>query len=277
MSKTILITGASDGIGAAAAAALAEQGHTIAVIGRSETKTRQVAESIGSRWFVADFAEFASVRALAASLASAYPRIDVLANNAGGVFGSRATTIDGFERTFQVNHLSPFLLTNLLLPTLLQSAATVIQTSSIAARLYGKLSIEDLDNDRRFSANRAYGDSKLENILFTRELHRRYHAQGLSAAAFHPGVISTGFAGETTSIAMRLTYGNPISKLLLGSPATGADQLVWLASTAPGTEWKSGEYYEKRTPAKRVNPRANDLALAQRLWDRSAELAGLTG
>ena len=119
MAKTIVVTGASDGIGAAAARQLHEDGHTVVVVGRSPDKTRQVAESIGADYEVADFADLRTVRRLAAKLAQRYPRIDVLANNAGGVFGTRDKTADGFEKTFQVNHLAPFLLTTLLLPTLL--------------------------------------------------------------------------------------------------------------------------------------------------------------
>ncbi|WP_202565168.1 SDR family NAD(P)-dependent oxidoreductase [Agreia sp. COWG] len=274
--KTIVITGASDGIGAAAAHALAEGGHEIVVVGRSADKTRRVADSIEAQSFVADFGSLAEVRELASKLAERYPKIDVLANNAGGVFGSRQKTVDGFEKTFQVNHLAPFLLTNLLLPTLIRSKAIVIQTASIAARLYGKLAIADLDNDRNFSANKAYGDSKLENILFTAELDRRYSADGISAAAFHPGIIGSSFATETTSRTMKMLYASPLTKLFLRSSEEGADQLVWLASTQPGTEWTRGKYYEKRAVAKRVNPQIHDADLARKLWEKSAALCGLS-
>lgn len=273
--KTIVITGASDGIGAAAARHLSAEGHEVVVVGRSSVKTMQVAEPLGADSYLSDFAELASVRGLAAALLERYPVIDVLANNAGGVFGSRQRTADGFERTFQVNHLAPFLLTSLLLPTLLRSRATVIQTASVAARLYGRLDLDDLDNERHFSANRAYGDSKLENILFTRELHRRFHSDGISTAAFHPGIIGSGFAADTTSFSMRLTYANPLIRRFLGSSEDGADQLNWLAAGRPGEDWHSGEYYEKRRVATRVNRRSTDSRLALQLWDRSAELVGV--
>lgn len=272
MSKIIVITGASDGIGAAAARQLHADGHTIVVVGRSPDKTRRVADSIGAEHFVADFTDLTTVRELAASLQQRYPRIDVLANNAGGVFGSRDKTVDGFEKTFQVNHLAPFLLTNLLLPTLLTSHASVIQTASIAARLYGKLDIDDLNNDRRYSANKAYGDSKLENILFTRELDARYRTQGISAVAFHPGIVGSGFAAETTSRAMRLMYGNPLVKPFLKSTHQGADQLIWLSATSPGKTWEPGNYYEKRKIATRVNLQSNDAHLARQLWEKSEAL-----
>lgn len=277
MNKIIVITGASDGIGAAAARQLHADGHTIVVVGRSPDKTRHIADSIGADHLVADFTELKTVSQLAKTLEQRYPRIDVLANNAGGVFGVRDKTVDGFEKTFQVNHLAPFLLTNLLLPTLLRSQATVIQTASIAARLYGKLDIDDLDNERRYSANKAYGDSKLENILFTTELHARYGSQGLNAVAFHPGIIGSSFASETTSLAMRLTYGNPLVKPFLTSTRKGADQLVWLSETSPGQAWQPGGYYEKRKIAVRVNPQSRDADLARRLWLKSESLLAVQG
>ncbi|GHH00833.1 SDR family NAD(P)-dependent oxidoreductase [Comamonas sp. JC664] len=139
MSQTIVITGASDGIGAAAARELCAQGHKVVVVGRSPAKTREVATALGADFFVADFARFSEVRELADALRTAYPRIDVLANNAGGVFSQRALTEDGHELTFQVNHLSPFLLTLSLLDTLTASKARVVQTSSLGARVSGHI------------------------------------------------------------------------------------------------------------------------------------------
>jgi NAD(P)-dependent dehydrogenase (short-subunit alcohol dehydrogenase family) len=276
MSKTIIITGASDGIGAAAATQLSRLGHEVVVVGRSPEKTQRFASSIDADHFIADFSDLNAVRELAASIQSRYPHIDVLANNAGGVFGTRDKTRDGHEKTFQVNHLAPFLLTNLLMPTLISSAATVIQTASIAARLYGKIDIGDLENDQRYSANKAYGDSKLENILFTKELDRRYRSSEVSAVAFHPGIVRSSFATDTTSRGMTMLYANPLTKRFLASADEGADQLVWLAQTRPGREWQPGEYYEKRRIATRVNPQVGDQALARELWDRSVELVGVS-
>ncbi|WP_159500704.1 SDR family NAD(P)-dependent oxidoreductase [Microbacterium sp. 18062] len=275
MNKTIVITGASDGIGAAAATQLHRCGHRIVIVGRSEEKTRRVASAIAADRFTADFGDLGSVRALAATLTDRYPRIDVLANNAGGVFGTRDKTADGHEKTFQVNHLAPFLLTSLLMPTLVSSSATVIQTASVAARLYGKIDPSDLENDSRYSANKAYGDSKLENILFTKELDRRYRAQGISAVAFHPGFIRSGFAADTTSFGMKLVYSNPIGRRFLSTAEQGADQLVWLAQSAPGTDWQQGAYYEKRQVTTRINPQANDAGLARELWDHSLAILGM--
>ena len=272
MSKTIVITGASDGIGAAGARRLHAAGHTVVIVGRSPDKTAKIARDLGVECHVADFTRLNDVRALAGNLLDRHQSIDVLVNNAGGVFGERTPTTDGFEKTFQVNHLAPFLLTNLLLDTLIASNATVVQTSSIAARLYGHIDLHDLNNATRFSANKAYGDAKLANILFTRALHDRFHTAGLSAAAFHPGFVATNFASDTTSTAMKLVYANPLARRFIASPERGADQLVWLSETQPGTQWQSGAYYEKRTIASRVNPQSRDQDLARRLWDVSCGL-----
>ena len=272
MPKLIVITGSSDGIGAAAARRLHQDGHQVVVVGRSAQKTEAVARAIGADHFLADFARLDEVRNLAAELDVAYPRIDVLANNAGGVFGDRTKTVDGFEKTFQVNHLAPFLLTRLLIDKLTASRATVIQTSSVAARMAGKLDIDDLDHDANFSAVRAYNATKLENILFTKELHRRYHAQGISTAAFHPGNVASSFATESASRLMRFITTNRITRAMLATPEKGADQLVWLAESQPGADWESGTYYEKRKPAKRVNRQALDADLARNLWERSEQL-----
>ncbi|WP_436535919.1 SDR family NAD(P)-dependent oxidoreductase [Actinoplanes sp. HUAS TT8] len=274
MPKTIIITGASDGIGAAGARQLHADGHTVVVVGRSPQKTRAVADELGAQSFLADFTRFDDVRRLAGELLQACPRIDVLVNNAGGVFGDRARTVDGFEKTLQVNHLSPFLLTNLLLERLVTGRASVIQTSSVGSKLFGHIDLDDLNNDRKYSPNKAYGDAKLMNILFSRELHRRFHGQGLSAAAFHPGMIATSFASDTTS-AMRFVYGSGLRRLFMAGPEKGAEQMVWLAGTVAGKDWSSGEYYERGKPAKRPNPQAGDPVLAAGLWERSAAMVHL--
>ncbi len=273
--STIVITGASDGVGAAAARELAGRGEQVVLVGRSPQKTAALAAELGAPHHVADFASLAQVRRLAAELDAAYPRIDVLANNAGGIMNShREVTEDGNELTFQVNHLAGFLLTRLLLDKLLASGASVIQTSSIAARLADRVDLDDLQLEHGYSAQRAYGRSKLENILFTNELHRRYHGQGLSAAAFHPGAIGSNFALETDN-PMRFVYAiGFLRRLFTISPERGADQLVWLADSTPGSAWHSGEYYEKRRPA-RTAAQAADAGAARRLWEASERLVGL--
>jgi len=273
--RTIVITGASDGVGAAAARALAGRGHEVVLVGRSPQKTSALAGELGASHHVADFASLAQVRRLAAELDAAYPRIDVLANNAGGIMGSRRTvTEDGNELTFQVNHLAGFLLTTLLMDKLIANRASVVQTSSIAARMAGRVDLDNLQLEHGYSAQAAYGASKLENILFTRELHRRFHDRGISAAAFHPGVVASNFALDTDN-PMRFVYAvGFLRRLFTISPERGADQLVWLAGGTAGTTWHSGEYYEKRRPA-RSAAQAGDTEAARRLWEESERLVGL--
>lgn len=269
--RVIVLTGASDGIGAAAAKALTDAGEQVVVVGRSPEKTAAVAQRIGAASFISDFAELAQVRLLAEQLLERYPRIDVLANNAGGIFGAdRRVTADGHEQTFQINYLAPALLTRLLLDRLIESEATVINTSSVANRLFGKLDLDDLDAERSYSPTRAYGNAKLAQILFTKELDRRYGPRGLSAAAFHPGVISTNFSSSPDG-AMRFLYANPLGRRLLNTPEEGADTLFWLAESQPGLDWTSGGYFVKRKPA-RTNKLADDVALARGLWERTEEL-----
>ncbi|TFB97050.1 MULTISPECIES: SDR family NAD(P)-dependent oxidoreductase [unclassified Cryobacterium] len=270
--RTIIITGGSDGIGAAAARALSRTGASVVIVGRSAAKTAAVAAPLGADSFTADFASLDEVRALAATLLERYPRIDVLANNAGGIMGKRVLTVDGHEKTFQVNHLAPFLLTTLLTDRLLESHARVINTASVANSVYARFDIDDLDASAKYSPNRAYGNAKLANILFTRELHHRYHEQGLTTAAFHPGVVATSFSSNSTSV-MRFIYQTPLKRMLI-TPEQGSDTLVWLA-TAPLDEWISGEYYDKRLVAK-ANKLAYDPALAAALWERSGAMVAAT-
>ncbi|WGW11305.1 SDR family NAD(P)-dependent oxidoreductase [Saxibacter everestensis] len=271
--RTVVITGASDGIGAAAAGQLHALGFRVVVVGRSAEKSAAVAERLGADHLTADFSNLDDVRALADAINERYPRIDALLNNAGGVMGKRRHTDDGYELTLQVNHLAPFLLTNLLLGKLLASDATVVNTSSVANRVWGKININDLGNANRYTPHKAYGDAKLMNLLFTRELHRRFHQDGLNAAAFHPGVIATNFAAGSASL-LRPLYRNPIAGRILGTPVQGADTMVWLTVARPGTDWKPGEYYAGRKRA-RANRQADDPALAAELWDHSAAMVGL--
>ena len=222
--RTIVITGASDGIGAVAAARLSRSGENVVVVGRSEQKTTAIASELGADHFVADFTDLAQVRTLAKQLLERYPRIDVLANNAGGFMGRREVTVDGHEKTFQVNHLAPFLLTTQLLERLLESRASVLNTSSVGNKMFGRVDIDDLDAERGYRASKAYGDAKLENILFTRELHRRYHSAGISAAAFHPGNVASNFGSEAQTWWIRAAYRTPIKHLALIGPEQGSDE-----------------------------------------------------
>lgn len=265
MDKTIIITGGSSGIGAAAARELRRQGATVAITGRS-AETARLASEIGCDHYITDFARFRDVRALADKLLAKYPRIDVLANNVGGVFSTRQTTEDGHEKTFQVNHLAGFLLTSLLRERLEKSSALVINTSSGAHRV-GRIDLDDLENERSYSAWRAYGSGKLMNILHASELNRRF--RGVRGVSFHPGVVATGFAREGSSMTQML-YSRFVSSLFMISSEKGADTLVWLATTAAV---EPGAYYYKRKVAS-TSAAAKDPELARKLWDASAKLIG---
>jgi NAD(P)-dependent dehydrogenase (short-subunit alcohol dehydrogenase family) len=267
--RTIVITGASDGLGATAAERLTRSGENVVVVGRSPQKTIAVATPLKADYFVADFADLAQVRDLAAQLLERYPRIDVLANNAGVMMGRREVTVDGHEKTFQVNHLAPFLLTTLLMDRLIESCTSVINTSSVG-NLFGHVDITDLDHERSYQTQKAYASAKLANILFTKELNRRYHSAGISTAAFHPGPVASNFGSESGSRLVTLVYHRPLKNFGI-SPEQGSDQLVWLASAAPGVDWTSGEYYVKHRPG-RANKQARDTALAEQLWERSLDM-----
>ncbi|OMC44857.1 SDR family NAD(P)-dependent oxidoreductase [Mycobacterium sp. IS-1264] len=273
--RTILITGASDGIGAAAARRLRSGGENVIVVGRSESKTAAVAAELDADYFVADFSDLSQVRALADKIRSQYPRIDVLANNAGGMFTDVHNTVDGHEITFQVNYLAPFLLTTQLVEVLVESRASVINTTSSSQRLLPRVRISDLDSTAGRRPSVAYALSKLAIVLFTMELHRRYHASGLSTATFHPGFVNSNFGEASGSRFLTfMKYRVPISARFTLTADQGADQLVWFASSRPGVDWTSGEYYVKRKIAK-ANRAAYDPQLERELWDRTLAKLGV--
>ncbi|WP_286967707.1 MULTISPECIES: SDR family NAD(P)-dependent oxidoreductase [Arsenicicoccus] len=273
--RTIVITGASDGIGAAAARKLAPRGDRLLLVGRRRDKLEAVAGPLGAEVLVADFERLDDVRALAAHIRDRTDTINVLANNAGGVFAERMVTVDGNERTMQVNHYAGFLLTNLLLDVLVASGATVVNTSSVGAHAFGKLDLADLDATRRYKTMKAYGDSKLANILFAKGLHARYHDQGLSTVALHPGNIASNFGKETGNAMMKLIYKSPLARLL-STPDFGADNLIWAMDGTPGVTWQSGTYYdERRRLPKRPNPQQDDLGVVEAIWAESARRVGI--
>jgi retinol dehydrogenase 12 len=267
----VVLTGATRGIGRAAAIELAQRGAEVVLVGRDPERVRLVAEeataaSGGGRvhGHVADLALMSNVRALADEIRDRYEHVDVLANNAGALFASRKETSEGFEQTFALNHLAPFLLTNLLRDRLV--GGRVVTTASDAHKS-GRLDLEDLQSGKSYSA-RAYGTSKLCNILFTRELARR--APELHANCFHPGVVRTGFAKNENGIwKVVATLGAPFFR----SPERGARSLVWLALSDEAAAL-SGEYIEDDKVVAPSAQAQND-SLARSLWDQSARLTGL--
>ena len=270
--KTVVITGASSGIGREAAIALAAEGASIAVVGRNRERTEAVASTVGGRAFIADFDRLSDVRQLADSLLTAYDTIDVLANNAGGLVSKRIPTADGHESTFQSNHLAPFLLTNLLLPRLVESRARVISTAS-TANMMGRLRLDDLEWSKRpwFGGWQAYGTSKVETILFIRELARRTAGTGLTAYSFHPGVVRTSFGSDSPMMKLvSLTTGGSYGI----SVEAGAVPLIQLASAAD-VGAPSGTYFDMLQPNGPCSRQSKDMALARSLWHASLDLVGL--
>ena len=241
---TIVITGASDGIGLAAAKELFKQGHSVIIVGRSPVKTQNAAKELGVPFHIADYTRLSDVLRLADEL-KAYEKIDVLCNNAGGAQGGRTLTEDGFEKTFQVNVLGGFFLTRLLMDKLIENHAKIIQTSSIAANLFGAdFNGIDFNNEINYAPFKAYGYTKLENILFTRELDRRYGEQGIKAVAFEPGVVRTNFASESTGF-IKFCYHSPLKYLFTVSPEKSAKRLIRLALGEPDKDFICGEVYSK--------------------------------
>lgn len=269
--KTVVITGASAGVGAAAARRLSAEGARVVIVGRDPRRTNAVADELDADRHVADFSKLDDVRALAEEL-NKLDRIDVLANNAGGIFTTREMTQDGFEKTFQVNHLAGFMLTKLLMDKLIASRASVINTSS-AAHYRGRLDLGDLNLERNWTSWRAYSNGKLANVLFTRGLHKHHVLDGIYTACFHPGVVATQFA-DTLGGATRWLYTSDLGKRVLLTPEQGADTLVWLAQRTPPRDWTPGEYYAKRT-VRRPNRQALDAGFVDAFWARSVHLVGL--
>lgn len=267
----VLLTGATRGIGQAAAIALATRGAEVAIVGRDPERVKAVADQARRAGatapiheHVADLTLMSEVRALADDVHERYPQVDVLANNAGAVFASRQLTHDGFERTFALNHLAPFLLTNLLRDRL--AGGHVITTSSDAHKS-GLLDLYDLQSEKSYS-RRVYGTTKLANILFTRELAKR--APELRANCFHPGVVRTGFGKNDNSL---IRLGVSIAAPFLRSPERGARSLVWLANSPDAAELNGTYVFDEAV----VEPsaQARDEILATELWERSAALVGL--
>jgi retinol dehydrogenase-14 len=266
--KTVLVTGGTGGIGRAAAEGLARRGARVAITG---PEIAAVTANPAIDAFAADLSAQAGVRRLAREVLDACPRLDVLVNNVGGFWARRHLTADGLEYTFALNHLAPFLLTNLLLDRLTASAPARIVTVSSGAQALGKIDFDDLQGERAYSGQRAYNQSKLANVMFTYELARRLAGTGVTATAAHPGVTRTAFGTQDPTALMRTM--TLIARPFMKTPEQGAATPVYLASS-PEAEGVTGRYFANRK-AKKSSKSSYDTAAAARLWRLSAGLAGL--
>ena len=273
MTRTIVLTGASDGIGAVAARALAGPDVNLIVVGRSAEKLAPVAADTGATALTADFARLDEVRSLAEQILQQVDSIDVLMNNAGGMFAPAQRTPDDHEPNFQINHLAPFLLTHLLREPLTRDGALVLNTASIA-NLGGKIDLDDLDwRRRRVGSGRAYGTSKLMNIMFTRGIAKRWTDDGIVSAAVHPGPAASSFGRDSTFVG--LLYRTPLKRLATITPEKGAAPLIELARRGADPEL-NGVYFHRHKANGRESRQAGDAGLIDGLWARSAELVGLS-
>jgi NAD(P)-dependent dehydrogenase (short-subunit alcohol dehydrogenase family) len=276
--KTILITGATGGIGLRASIALARMDAQVVMVGRDASRTTQrVAEVRAASgnstvdWLLCDLGSQAQIHALGASFLAKYDRLDVLVNNAGTVYTKRTLTEDHLEATFAVNYLSVFLLTNLLLDLLIRSAPARVINVASNGHYGGTMDFSDLGFERGYQIMRAYSRSKLAEVLFTRELARRLQGTGVTVNSVHPGAVATNIWDRAPA------YVRPIfavaKRIAMISPEAGAATIVYLASS-PEVAGKTGLYFEQNRP-KTPSRLAQDDALAARLWDESAKLVKL--
>lgn len=275
--KTVLITGGTGGIGKATALGLAALGARVAITGRDPDRAARAAEeirhvaSVPVDVFVADLSSQQEVRRLAGEVLRTLDRLDVLINNVGGFWNTRRLTVDGLEYTFALNHLAPFLLTNLLLERLQESAPARVVTVSSGAQAMGRMDFADLQGERSYSGQRAYNQSKLANVLFTYALAARLTGTGVTANALHPGVVATAFGAEDPG--RMQAFLMPLIQRWLKTPEEGARTSVHLAS-APELQNVTGQYFANST-AKKSSKRSYSKADADRLWRVSSALVGL--
>jgi NAD(P)-dependent dehydrogenase (short-subunit alcohol dehydrogenase family) len=275
--RTCIVTGASSGIGEETALALARLGARVVLICRSRERGEGSRAAIAQRsgndavdLVLGDLASLAEVRRIAAELLATCPAIQVLVNNAAVVNLRRSTTVDGHESTFAVNHLAYFLLTNLLLDRMRESAPARIVNVSSNGHESGKLDFDDLQSERNYRCMRVYGASKLANVLFTYELARRLRGTGVTANCLHPGAVATRLAHNNGAIAVIITA---LLRPFFLSPARGAATSIHLAA-ADEVEGVSGKYFvrQREVPS---SPASYDEADARRLWEESCRLTGL--
>jgi NAD(P)-dependent dehydrogenase (short-subunit alcohol dehydrogenase family) len=275
--RICVVTGANSGIGKEISRGLAAEGWKVLMVTRDrergEAAQEDVVATTGNQdveLLLCDLSSQRRIRELASTILERCLRLDLLVNNAGLTLGKRVVTEDGLETTFAVNHLAPFLLTNLLLSRIQESAPARIVTVSSDAHRGAKIDFDDPNGEKSFSGWRAYGQSKLANILFSRELARRVQGTGVTSTCLHPGVVRTEF-GRNGPGFIRVWF--KLAGLFLLSPARGADTATWLASS-PEVEGASGGYYEKRKLAK-PDAAARNPESARRLWELSERLTGL--
>ena len=271
--RTVLVTGASDGIGAVTARTLAERGATVHVTGRSADKLRPIAKAVGTEPLIADFSKLDDVRRLADEVGERVDTLDVLMNNAGGTFSPSRTTHDGHEPNFQINHLAPFLLTNLLRPKLAAAGSSLVVNTSSIANLLGRIVLDDLDYEHRRAIEfPAYGTGKLMNIVFTRGITQRWADDGVASVAVHPGPVGSSFGRD--SFVVGLLYRTPLKRLATITVDDGAAPLIALAERGPDPEI-NGRYYSRFHADGRERKQAHDQKVIDGLWDRSTALVGL--
>jgi retinol dehydrogenase-14 len=274
--KVAVVTGATSGIGRSTAEGLARMGASLVLIGRNKERLASIGDEIVDGTGVApvlmraDLSSMAEVRRLAAEIGDKVPRLDVLINNAGTIVGDRRLTADGYESTFALDHLSPFLLTNLLLSLLIASAPSRAVTVSSSAHRFGRIHFDDLMLEKGYTAFKAYSQAKLANVLFTYELARRLRGTGVTANCLDPGPVRTRFGNEASGL---LHIGLVAVRPFELSPDHGARTSIYLASSSE-VEGMTGRYFVRRKPH-RSSPVTYDEGAAKRLWDISARLTGL--
>jgi retinol dehydrogenase-14 len=276
--RTVLVTGGTGGIGGATARGLAAMGAHVAIVGRNRCRTEDTAGEIRTAGgqvdvFLADLSVQSEVRRLADDVLHRFPQINVLVNNVGGYWNTRHETVDGLERTFALNHLAAFLLTNLLLDRMKQSTPARVVTVASNVQALGRIDFDDLQSRRSYSGARAYKQSKLANVLFTYELARRVPATAMTANALHPGVVNTAFGADDPGTVQRLF--TPFIRPFMKAPARGAATSIHVAS-APDLDQVTGRYFARSKP-RRSGPGSYDESAAARLWQVSADLVALTG
>jgi NAD(P)-dependent dehydrogenase (short-subunit alcohol dehydrogenase family) len=272
--RTVLVTGASDGIGAETAKVLAAEGATVLVTGRSADKLRPVAEAVGTEPLIADFSRLDDVRRLADQVNERVETLDVLMNNAGGTFAPSKRTHDGHEPNFQINHLSPFLLTNLLRPKLAAAGRSLVVNTSSVGNLMGKIVLDDLDYEHRRAIEfRAYGTGKLMNICFTRGIAQRWSGDGVVSVAVHPGPVGSSFGRDSWFVG--LVYRSPLRRFATISVPEGAAPLISLVQRGPDPAI-DGHYFSRFDDNGRESSQGHDQSVIDGLWERSAALLGLT-